>query len=277
MTHNKKEVVLTGSEYNQFRDYLEGLSGILLGDGKEYLVASRLRKLMADRELPNLTELMYCMERDRQFKNNVIDAMTTNETLWLRDSHPFEILRNRVFPALAEQSSPIRIWSSACSTGQEPYSIKLTELEFRRTSSKRLPAVSVLATDLSESALSAAKEGTYPWMAIRRGMPEDQLAKYFEKTGDDAWHVGKELRQGVEFRNFNLNDSYSRLGTFDIIFCRNVLIYFSAERKRDILLKMHGALKPGGYLILGASEALSGMPDHYEMVSCNPGILYRKK
>ncbi|GAA6145830.1 CheR family methyltransferase [Thalassolituus maritimus] len=277
MTREHTDTQLSGTEYEQFRQRLEALSGILLGDGKEYLVVSRLRKIMRDKGLPSLTELMYCMERDRQFQSVVVDAMTTNETLWLRDGHPFEILSKHIYPALAEQGSPIRIWSSACSTGQEPYSIKLTELDFRQQSGQRLPAVSILATDLSDTALEAAKQGRYPWMAIRRGMPEIALNKYFEKTGEDEWCVGPELRAGIDFRNFNLNDSYTRLGNFDVIFCRNVLIYFSSERKREILQKMHAALKPGGFLILGASEALSGLANEFEMISCNPGIMYRKK
>jgi len=277
MSQSRGQVVVSGDEYHQFRDHLESISGILLSDGKEYLVVSRLRRIMTERELPTLSELMYAMARDRQLEHHVIDAMTTNETLWLRDAHPFTILENRIFPELAQQSGSIKIWSSACSTGQEPYSIKMTELEYRRKTGNRMPPVSVLATDLSDSALSAARRGAYPWMAIRRGMPEALLERYFDKTGDDEWQVSKALREGIDFRSFNLNDNYGRLGSFDVIFCRNVLIYFSGERKRDILIRMHGALKSNGYLILGASEAISGLSDYYEMVTCSPGIVYRKK
>lgn len=277
MTCDDTNVALSETEFDQFRQRLETLSGIQLGDGKEYLVISRLRRIMRENALPNLTELMYCMERDRHFQNTIVDAMTTNETLWLRDGHPFDILGKHVFPILAEQGTPIKIWSSACSTGQEPYSIKLTELDFRQRSKQSLPEVSILATDLSTSALEIAKQGRYPWLAIRRGLPDAALSQYFEKTGGDEWCVGPELRAGIDFRQFNLNDSYTQLGSFDVIFCRNVLIYFSNERKRDILHKLHGALKPGGFLILGASEALSGFSDEFEMTSCNPGILHRKK
>ncbi|MEK9765295.1 MAG: CheR family methyltransferase, partial [Thalassolituus sp.] len=149
-------------------------------------------------------------------------------------------------------------------------------LEYRRRAA-RLPDLSVLATDLSPTALSEAKSGAYPWIAIRRGLSGPYQEQYFTKTSEDVWTVKPEVRKGIEFREFNLNDSYTRLGQFDVVFCRNVLIYFSSERKRDILIRIHGALKEGGYLFLGASEALTNLSDYYEMISCRPGIIYRKK
>lgn len=267
---------ITDQEFSRFRTELESLCGIALGDGKEYLVASRLRKLLAQRNLPSVTELLDSMRRDRSLGLEVVDAMTTNETLWFRDGHPFEILRERIFPELSSRSEPIRIWSAASSTGQEAYSIRIEESEFRKRAVQRLPSVSVLATDISTSALAEAQQGRYPWIAIRRGMPQSYLTEYFTQIDNDCWEILPSLREQVEFREFNLNDSYARLGKFDVIFCRNVLIYFTAERKRDILLRMHGALKEGGYLILGASEALN-LPDHFDMISCRPGIVYQAK
>ncbi|MEC8442797.1 MAG: protein-glutamate O-methyltransferase CheR [Pseudomonadota bacterium] len=267
---------ITDQEFSRFRTELESLCGIALGDGKEYLVASRLRKLLAQRNLPSVTELLDSMRRDRSLGLEVVDAMTTNETLWFRDGHPFEILRERIFPELSSRSESVRIWSAASSTGQEAYSIRIEESEFRKRAVQRLPAVSVLATDISTSALAEAQQGRYPWIAIRRGMPQSYLTEYFTQIDKDCWEILPSLREQVEFREFNLNDSYARLGKIDVIFCRNVLIYFSAERKRDILLRMHGALKEGGYLILGASEALN-LPEHFDMISCRPGIVYQAK
>ena len=278
MKQQHENIAITAEEFNRFRIRLEFASGILLGDGKEYLVVSRLRKLLGQRNLPNFSELIYSMEHDRQFERQVVDAMTTNETLWFRDAHPYDILRERLFPELSKNAGPIKIWSAACSTGQEPYSIKIQECEYRRQGTARsLSDVQILATDISPSALQLARQGSYPQIAIRRGMPKEHLDTYFDETGLDEWTANSAIRTGIEFREFNLQNSYTSLGKFDLIFCRNVLIYFSAERKRDILIRMHGALKEGGYLILGASEAVNKLQDYYDMVQCQPGIIYRAK
>lgn len=270
------------AEYNKFRDFLHKASGILLGDNKQYLVSSRLRKIMADRNIASLSELVERMQKNTTpgLREAVIDAMTTNETLWFRDVHPFRILDEKLLPELSgpHQNQPIRIWSAACSTGQEPYSIAMVVEEHRR---KKLGVfrspVSIVATDISSRVLSVAKEGEYEMLAIGRGLSEERKRNFFTSTAEGTWVVKPELRRMVEFRPLNLLDSYAMLGKFDIIFCRNVLIYFSAELKKDILTRMHAALKPGGYLILGASESLNGLPDKYEMVQCNPGIIYRAK
>lgn len=270
------------ADYNKFRDFLHKASGILLGDNKQYLVSSRLRKIMAESKIATLSELVERMQRNSQpgLREAVIDAMTTNETLWFRDVHPFRILEEKLIPEFAgpQQNQPIRIWSAACSTGQEPYSIAMVFEEYRR---KKLgmfrSPVSIVATDISSRVLASAKEGEYEMLAIGRGLAEERKRTFFTRTPEDTWVVKPELRRMIEFRALNLLDSYALLGKFDIIFCRNVLIYFSADLKKDILTRMHAALKPGGYLILGASESLNGLPDKYEMVQCNPGIIYRAK
>lgn len=135
----------------------------------------------------------------------------------------------------------------------------------------------IIGTDISTSALTAAKSGTYEMLAIGRGLSKDRLVKHFTQTGEGRWKVNPNIQRRVEFRMMNLLHSYSMLGRFDIVFCRNVLIYFSADLKRDILKRIHATLKPGGYLFLGASEALSNMPELYEMVQCRPGIIYRAR
>ncbi len=269
-------------EYEAFRKFLQEACGILLGDNKQYLVSSRLGKLMAQKNLGSLTDLVREIERNPRggLKEAVVDAMTTNETLWFRDVHPFNILQDRVLPELAPKlkAEPLKIWSAACSTGQEPYSISMVIEEFRKKNPSALrTGERILGTDISPTALNAARSGTYEMLALGRGLSKDRLTQHFTQTGEGRWKVNPNIQKRVDFRSINLLHSYSMLGRFDVVFCRNVLIYFSAELKRDILKRIHGTLKPGGYLFLGASEALSNMPELYEMVQCRPGIIYRAK
>lgn len=269
-------------EFEAFRIFLQDACGILLGDNKQYLVTSRLNKIMAQQKMASLTELMREIQRNPRsgLKEAVIDAMTTNETLWFRDVHPFNILENKVLPELAPAlgAQQLRIWSSASSTGQEAYSISMVIEEFRSKNPGLLRGgEKILGTDISASALAVAKSGTYEMLAIGRGLSQERLTKHFTQTGEGRWKVNPNIQRRAEFRLMNLLHSYTLLGKFDIVFCRNVLIYFSAELKKDILTRIHATLKPGGYLFLGASEALSNMPDLYEMVQCRPGIIYRAK
>ncbi len=262
-------------EFALFRDCLERICGILLGDKKAYLVESRLRSLMKEKELTSLSDLVKKIELDSRLREQVVDAMTTNETLWFRDAHPFQVLQNRLLPEISEKQKKIDIWCAASSTGQEPYSISMILEEFKRSNPGKFLNEKIMATDISSSALTAARAAQYDQLALGRGMPDDLLKRHFSQN-DDGWILNKEVANRVQYRMFNLLQSYSLLGRFDIVFCRNVLIYFSSEVKEDILTRIHGTLNPGGYLLLGASEALSGLPDLYEMVQCKPGIIYRK-
>lgn len=265
-------------EYDRFRQLLEKNSGIMLGQGKEYLVVSRLRRLMEKESITSISDLIRAMERSRSLQEAVIDAMTTNETLWFRDEHPYRILREKLLPELAAQRRPIKIWSAACSTGQEPYSMSIEIEEFKRKNpGVMMSGERIVATDISPTALAVAKEGVYPQLAIRRGMNEQHLKNYFDDLPDGTWRIRQNVRSRVEFRSQNLQQSFALLGKFDVIFCRNVLIYFSADLKVDILRRMHASLNPGGYLMLGASEAMNNLSDYYEMVQCHPGIVYRAK
>ncbi|WP_430459843.1 CheR family methyltransferase [Thalassolituus sp. LLYu03] len=265
-------------EYNRFRQMLERNSGILLGEGKEYLVTSRLRRLMERDSLNSISDLMSAMERNRTLMESVVDAMTTNETLWFRDDHPYRIFREKLLPEMAAQRRAVKIWSAACSTGQEPYSLSIEIEEFRKKNPGQLmTGERILATDISPSSLAQAKEGVYQQLAIRRGMNDQHLKNYFDTVDDDRWRINNQIKSRVDFRQQNLQQSFSLLGKFDIIFCRNVLIYFSADLKYDILKRMHGSLNPGGYLMLGASEAMNNLSEFYEMVQCHPGIVYRAK
>ncbi len=269
-------------EYEAFKNFLENACGILLGDNKQYLVKSRLRKIMEEEGVDSLGSLVEKLQRSFRgnLKETVIDAMTTNETLWFRDTHPFRILQDRLIPELSPKlgTQPMKIWSAACSTGQEPYSIAMVADEHKRAKPSELRGgVSLVATDISKRVLDNAKSGTYEMLAIGRGLSKERQDRYFSKTPDGSWQISRDLQRCIDFRELNLLDRYTGLGRFDVIFCRNVLIYFSADLKKDIISRMHGVLKPGGYLVLGASESLNNLPDKFEMVHCSPGIIYRAK
>lgn len=271
---------ITPQEYDAFRRFLQEASGILLGDNKQYLVRSRLQRVLNDNHLDSVTALLEKLRRpgSSPLKEAVIDAMTTNETLWFRDHHPFRILQEKLLPEFASRhpGQPLTIWSAACSTGQEPYSVAIVVEEFRRAHPGKLQNVRIVATDISRHVLEVARRGEYEMLAIGRGLSPERQRQFFTRCESGSWKIRPQLRNMVEFRELNLLDRFMP-GRFDIIFCRNVLIYFSVELKQDILTRMHAALNPGGYLILGASESLSGLQDLYEMVQCHPGIIYRKK
>jgi len=265
--------------YEEFRLFLEKACGIVLGDNKQYLVTSRLAKLMSEHQIADLRELVARMQQgvQRGLREAVVDAMTTNETLWFRDVHPFNILRDRLLPELQRAAAgPLRIWSAACSSGQEPYSISMTVDEYRLANLGVLKyPVEIVATDLARSMLEACRLAEYDQLSLSRGLSRERLQRHFEPLGGDRWRVKPDVRQRVRFQSLNLLDSYLALGKFDVVFCRNVLIYFSGDRKADILRRIHAQLRPGGYLILGASEGLADVSQLYQMVQCNPGIIYK--
>jgi chemotaxis protein methyltransferase CheR len=270
-------------EYHLFRTFLEEACGILLGDNKAYLVNSRLKPVMAKHDIKSLNDLVAKLKSVsfRGLKEEVIDAMTTNETLWFRDSHPFTILKDKILSEAADKNTiaPLKIWSAACSTGQEPYSISIIAKEFKESNPGKLKGgVKIVATDISPTVLANAKSGIYEMLALGRGMSEQRLKKCFNPIEDGRWEIKQEFKSVIDFQLLNLMESYNRVGAnLDVVFCRNVLIYFSPELKRQILLKIHASLKPGGYLLLGASESLNGLSDYFEMIQCRPGIIYRAK
>ncbi|MCR8921402.1 protein-glutamate O-methyltransferase CheR [Dasania sp. GY-MA-18] len=266
-------------DYQNFRKFLEKACGILLGENKQYLVASRLSKIMASHKIACLSELIekMSMANHRALKEAVIDAMTTNETLWFRDTHPFEVFKNTILPAcIARGESNIRIWSAACSSGQEPYSLSMVYDEYLLANrSLKLPPLSIVATDLSKTMIEACRAAEYDGLSLGRGLSNQRLRQFFEPTESERWRVKPQARDRVRFQLLNLMDSFVSLGKFDAVFCRNVLIYFSLDLKKDILRRIHATLKPGGYLVLGASEGLADLSELYEMVHCHPGIIYK--
>lgn len=271
---------LQESEYKQFRDFLELQCGIVLGDNKQYLVKSRLAPLMQRFNIATLSELVNktMSPFERQLRSAVIDAMTTNETLWFRDTYPYELLKNQLLPDLEKTCRSVKIWSAASSSGQEPYSISMTVMEYQQSRpSSFAGGVSVLGTDISNTMLEHCQRAEYDGLALARGLSPERRAKFFEDSGKGMMRVKDVVRKRVSFRHLNLLDSYTLLGKFDIIFCRNVLIYFSPEVKAKIIRQFAQALNSRGYLILGASESLSSLNEDFEMLRCNPGIIYRKK
>lgn len=239
-------------------------SGIVLTADKMYLVESRLTPIMREAGCGDLAALVQKMRGcDLSLTEQVIDAMTTNETLFFRDTKPFETLKTAVFPALLAArpaGQRIRIWSAACSTGQEPYSIALL-LEENKA---QFPPdrFEIVATDLSPSVLKKASAGIYSQFEVQRGLPVQMLIRYFQKDGD-RWILNEAIRRRVSFRPFNLLQDPAVLGSCDLILCRNVLIYFDNETKTRILERMARILKPDGALILGGSESTLGITERF--------------
>ncbi|MGF1754446.1 protein-glutamate O-methyltransferase [Vibrio makurazakiensis] len=272
-------ITISDQEYRDFSRFLESQCGIVLGDSKQYLVRSRLSPLVTKFNLASLSDLLrdVVTGRNRELRVAAVDAMTTNETLWFRDTYPFAVLADKLLPEIAANKRPIKIWSAASSSGQEPYSMAMTVLETQSRKPGMLSNVSITATDISASMLDMCRAGVYDNLALGRGLSPERRRTFFEDAGDGRMQVKTNVKRMVNFRPQNLMDSYALLGKFDIIFCRNVLIYFSPDMKSKVLNQMANSLNPGGYLLLGASESLTGLTDRFEMVRCNPGIIYKLK
>lgn len=267
-------------DYEQFRQFLEQACGIVLGEGKQYLITSRLTRLMRDEQLDSIEALLKALKhgQPQHLHDAVIDAMTTNETSWFRDNSPFDVLARDVFPALEKSAGrPLRFWSAACSTGQEPYTISiLIEEQIRRQPATPLKNTQIIATDISSSALATARRAIYEPSALGRGLNEQRRQQFFIQH-QGRWQLVDPIAKRVSFRPQNLLQSFSGLGKFDVIFCRNVLIYFSPERKSDILDRLAAALNPGGYLFLGASETISGYSKAFDMQRSPAGVVYQRR
>ncbi|MBU3022150.1 protein-glutamate O-methyltransferase CheR [Aestuariibacter sp. A3R04] len=275
---NNKDVSV--ESYRQFGEFLQQQCGISLGDNKQYLVRSRLASLMHQFNFDSMDALIAGTIRggNRSLLQAVLDAMTTNETLWFRDSYPYELLINTIFPALTAQNRRLRIWSAACSSGQEPYSIAMSVLEYQRTRPGSLRSgVEIVGTDISSSMLDKCNKGTYDELSLSRGLSAERRQRYFKANGGGMQEVIPEVKRMVSFRSLNLLNSYAGLGRFDIVFCRNVLIYFPADVKTKILQQIAAQLQPGGILFLGASESIGEAASLFSMVKCHPGLYFQKK
>lgn len=253
------------SAFDVLRNILARAAGISLDADKAYLAESRLQPIMHRLELADLDALVVRIASGQHpdLAREVVDAMTTNETFFFRDRVPFDNFRKFVLPALLEARKDIgriRIWCAACSSGQEPYSIAMILDE----ETQRLGGwnIEILATDVSRSVIAAAREGVYTQFEVQRGLPISQLLRYFRQEGE-RWRVNEHLRSRVQFEEFNLLSDFTGLGTFDVIFCRNVLIYFDVPTKQNVLEKMGRSLALDGYLFMGAAESVVGLTDTF--------------
>lgn len=262
--------------YVSFRYFLERACGIVLGDNKQYLVRSRLTPLVKRFSCLSINAYIdSVIKGNRAHQTAAIEAMTTNETLWFRDDYPFKLLENPILSQFSGKNKPLRVWSAACSSGQEAYSIAMTILNFKKQQSQSFRAgIEIVGTDISEEMLQRCRSAEYDQLAISRGLPEQFKTDFFEPVDKGKLRLKSQVRSLANFRSINLLDSYSSLGKFDIIFCRNVLIYFSPEVKTQILQKIAACLQDDGILFLGASESISALTDKFSMVRCNPGLYY---
>ena len=272
---------ISNEQYNDFCNFLEQQSGIVLGTSKQYLIVSRLSPLVSQFNLSSISELIEKAMNvaNRQVRLEVIDAMTTNETLWFRDGYPYEMLKETILPELAKTHtmSPIKIWSAASSSGQEPYSIAMTCFETNIPRLKTPAGVQIVGTDISPTMLSLCKQGMYDYIALNRGLSAERKKLFFTKVSEQCMSVNEEIKRLVNFKLFNLLDHYGSMGKFDVIFCRNVLIYFSPQVKSKIINQIAQSLNPNGYLFLGASESVSGLTDRFDMERNERGIVFRLK
>ncbi len=273
------ERIISSEEYNNFRTYLEESTGIVLGDNKQYLISSRLNRLMEERQYATYSQLLSELTRpgNSPLKEEIVNAMTTNETMWFRDIYPYEVLKNELLPKFVNnRGRPLRIWSAACSSGQEPYSISMCVSEFlAKNPGTFASGVEIIATDISTAMLKYCQQATYDDSAINRGISPERKTRFF-RSENNHWKVIPEVKNRVQFKLLNLQQSYTGLGKFDLIFCRNVLIYFSAEFKSNILNKMVEVMNPSGYLFLGSSETPTRYTDAFKMVRTSKGVVYQK-
>jgi chemotaxis protein methyltransferase CheR len=252
----------TMQSFNAFCAYLRRSSGLVIGADKQYLVESKIRPILRREKMSGLVELVAVLERSQSpaLAKEVLEAMTVNETFFFRDKVPFDCFRQVMLPNLiAARASQrrLRIWSAACSSGQEPYSLAMIMTDEFALKLQGW-TIEVVGTDLSEAVLDKARKGVYTQFEVQRGLPTPLLLRHFTQIGD-LWQISDKIRTKVSFVPFNLLYDYTQLGKFDVIFCRNVLIYFDQARKTDILNRMARILAPDGYLVLGASENIIGL------------------
>jgi chemotaxis protein methyltransferase CheR len=259
---------MNSAQFEYLRAFLKKQSGLMLGDDKRYLIDSRLTPVAKELGLNTVADLINALRRPgaTRIADKVTEAMTINESFFYRDIKPFENFRNIMLPAMLEarrDSKRLRIWSAAASTGQEAYSlaIEIREQQARMAGWR----TEILGTDLCNDALTKARNGIYSQFEVQRGMPTPLLMKYFEQRGVD-WQIKPEIRNMVQYRHFNLLNNYRTIGTFDIVFCRNVLIYFDRETKADILKRLSAILAKDGFLVLGAAETIVGLSEDYKSV-----------
>ena len=262
------------TDFEMIAKLLKERSGLALNKDKAYLIESRLNPVARKRNFSGFDELAAAIRagKDEDLLVDVTEAMTTNESFFFRDQKPFDQFNAMVLPHMLEHRATkksFRIWSAACSSGQEPYTLAML---LKENASKLAGwRIDIVATDLSTEILDKAKEGLYSQFEVQRGLPINLLVKYFKQVGD-RWQIDAGIRQMVKFQKFNLLTSPSALGQFDVIFCRNVLIYFDPPTKTEVLDRLADLLANDGYLYLGGAETVLGMTDRFELMPGQRGV-----
>jgi chemotaxis protein methyltransferase CheR len=253
------------ADFELYKSLLLDKSGLVITPDKSYLLDSRLTPIAKKWNYPTL-EMMTLQLRaipDPKLVKDIVEAMTTNETSFFRDTKPFTLFQETLLPYMIQNRAArkkVRIWCAACSSGQEPYSLSMI-LKDKEAQLKGWQ-FEIVATDLSEDILAQARKGLYSQFEVQRGLPIQYLMKYFTQTGE-AWQLKDEIMNMVKFSTFNLLDDMSRMGQFDIIFCRNVLIYFDEKNKAQILSRIEKQLDKDGFLLLGGAETVLGITDKF--------------
>jgi chemotaxis protein methyltransferase CheR len=264
---------VTPPEYEYLRKFLRDHSGLDLSADKQYLIESRLSPLARKAGLSGIGELVQKLQAGSSaLSASVVEAMTTNETFFFRDKVPFDHFRETIMPEVLKARAgrrSVRIWCAAGSTGQEPYSLamSLKEMGAALTGWR----VEIIATDLSQEVLEKSKAGIYSQFEVQRGLPIQLLLKYFKQTGE-TWQINPEMRAMIQHRQLNLLHDFSQLGTFDVIFCRNVLIYFDQDNKINIFDRLARQIEPDGFLVLGAAETVVGLTDAFRPIPERRGL-----
>jgi chemotaxis protein methyltransferase CheR len=270
---------VTPMEYDYLRKLLKERSGLVLSSDKQYLVESRLLPIARKSGLTGLGELVQKIKTPgtEALIVEVVEAMTTNESFFFRDKIPFDHFRDAIMPSLVAARAKqrrVRIWCAAASTGQEPYSLAMCLKEMAgQISGWR---VEIIATDLSHEVLEKAKAGIYSQFEVQRGLPIQLLVKYFTQIGE-TWQIAPEIRSMVQYRPFNLLSDFGQLGIFDVVYCRNVLIYFDQPTKVDVLERIARIAEPDGFLVLGAAETVVGLTEAFKPIPERRGLYLPNK
>ena len=260
-------VKIKPEEIKVLSNYIYNVSGISIDASKAYLLETRFGKLLEEEGCTSYSDFYHKAKADSRkiLEKKIIDAITTNETLFFRDTSPFDLLRHKILPEIIDARTGsgarpgdggLKIWRSACSTGQEIYSIAIVIKELLGNGG-RYP-VSLMGSDLSDAAIAQASAGVYNKFEIERGLPREKLQRYFAPAGG-SWKIRDEIRAMATFRRINLMQPFVGLGKFDIIFCRNVAIYFTLADRKKLFNKLADVLEPDGYLLVGATESLTGV------------------
>ncbi len=269
---------LTSADFEYIRTLVQRLAAMELEEDKQYLVQARLAPVATSAGCRDLAELArrVRLEESGALTGKIIDALTTNETLFFRDGHPFEALRKTVLPAILEARKDTRklsVWSAASSTGQEAYSFSMMVKEHFPDLATSWN-LEIIGTDISTNALAQAREARYSRIAINRGLPAQLMVRYFRHE-NDSWTIRDDIRKMVEFRHMNLDGSWPYMPQFDIVFIRNVLIYMSLETRRKILSRIRRQMAPDGYLLLGSTENMLQTPEGFTSEDINGSLFFR--